>query len=95
LNKCLQKFVIKKKKETIQQTKRTSSAAIQNVPVPPFADYTNFHMFLRQQQYPAAQLFMNPMNSLIFNKDKDNVEDKEVIKLLFLKQNCCKKIFRK
>jgi hypothetical protein len=50
-------------------------------------------MFLQQQQYPAAQLFMNPMNSLIFNKDKDNVEDKEVIKLLFLKQNCCKKFF--
>jgi hypothetical protein len=64
----------KKKKETIQQT---SPAMIQNVPVSPFADYTNFHMLL-QQQYPAAQLFMNPMNSIILNKN--NAEDKEVIK---------------
>jgi hypothetical protein len=54
----------KKKKETIQQTKGSSPAVIQNVPDSPFADYTNFHMLL-QQQFPAAQLFMNSMNSII------------------------------
>jgi hypothetical protein len=74
LSLCLQKIVIKKKKETIQQTKGTPTAVTQNVPVSLFADYTNFHMLL----YPAAQLFMNPINSIILNKD--NAEDKEVIK---------------
>ena len=46
-------------------------------------------MFLQQQQYPAAQLFMNPMNPLIFNKDKDknNAEDKEVNKIIIFKTN--------
>ena len=68
----------KKQKDIIQQTKGISPAVIQNVPVSPFADYTNFHtMLLQQQQYPAAQLFMNPMNPLILNKN--NAEDKEVI----------------
>jgi hypothetical protein len=66
----------KKKERNYSTNERNFSSSDSNVPVSPFADYTNFHMLL-QQQYPAAQLFMNPMNFIILNKDND--ED-EVIK---------------
>src|SRR5436190_20739713 len=78
----------KKKKVAARQMVEIPSQATLVAPVSPFTDFTNFQM-LFQQQYPAAQLFVNPMNSLTLNKDK--AEDEEVIKELVLKRNFIKK----
>ena len=67
----------KKKKVAARQTVEIPSQATLVAPVSPFTDFTNFQI-LFQQQYPATQLFVNPMNSLTLNKDK--AEDEEVIR---------------